>query len=64
MNLKITRGEGEGQGSCRRCNEKGIWNRNWMSMLCKIEGYDGYYCSDCVKEIKAEIEKGDYYEQT
>lgn len=27
---------------------------NWMCFLYKIEGYEGCYCSDCVKEIKAE----------
>lgn len=51
--LKITKCTGEGQGSCKRCNDYGIWNRHWMSMLYKIEGYEGCYCSECVKEIKA-----------
>lgn len=50
-NLKITKCTGEGQGSCKRCNDYGIWNRHWMSMLYKIEGYEGCYCSYCVKEI-------------
>lgn len=48
---KVTRCQGEGQGSCKRCSERGIWNRSWMSLLSDIEGYDGHYCSDCVKEI-------------
>lgn len=56
MALKITRCEGEGQGSCTRCDEKGIWNRHWMSMLVEIEGMEGCYCSKCLKELKAEIE--------
>lgn len=28
--LKITKCKGEGQGSCKGCDNKGIWNRNWM----------------------------------
>lgn len=49
--IKITKCKGEGQGSCKRCDDHGIWNRHWMSLLYKIEGYEGYYCWDCVKEI-------------
>ena len=49
--VKITKCKGEGQGSCKRCNDHGIWNRHWMTLLCKIEGYEGCYCPDCVKEI-------------
>lgn len=49
--LKITQCKGEGQGSCKRCSDNGKWNRIWMRFLYKIEGYDGCYCSDCVKEI-------------
>ena len=45
---------GEGQGSCKRCNEKGIWNRNWMCFLYKVEGHDGIYCYECAKEIEEE----------
>lgn len=51
-NLKITRCKGEGQGSCKGCDDRGIWNRHWMCMLYKIEGYEGNYCSDCLREIK------------
>ena len=47
-------GKGEGQGSCKRCNDKGIWNRHWMSMLYEIKGYDGCYCWDCAIEIVKE----------
>ena len=52
--MKITKCKGEGQGSCKRCSDKGKWNRTWMCFLYKIEGYEGCYCSDCVKEIQAE----------
>lgn len=54
--MKVTQCTGEEQGSCKRCSDKGKWNRNWMCFLYKIEGYEGCYCSDCVKEIKAEAE--------
>ena len=50
--LKITKCKGEGQGSCKRCTDRGIWNRRWMCFLYEIEGYDGCYCGDCVKEIE------------
>ena len=49
--MKITKCKGEGQGSCKRCSDKGKWNRTWMCFLYKIEGYEGCYCADCVKEI-------------
>ena len=52
--IKITKCTGEGLGSCKRCSEKGKWNRMWMCCWYKIEGYEGCYCSDCVKEIKKE----------
>ena len=55
--MKITQCTGEGQGSCKRCYDNGKWNRKWMCFLYKIEGYEGCYCSDCVKEIKKEREK-------
>lgn len=45
---------GDGQGSCKRCQEKGIWNKLWMCFLYKIDGLDGCYCEDCVKEILSE----------
>lgn len=53
--MKITPCTGEGQGWCRRCLEKGKWGANWMCFLYKIEGYDGCYCLDCVKEIRKEV---------
>ena len=49
--LKVTRCEGNGQGSCKRCDDHGIWNRNWMCFLYKVEGYDGCFCWNCVREI-------------
>lgn len=49
--LKITKCEGEGQGSCKMCSDNGKWNRSWMCFLYHIEGYKGCYCSDCVKKI-------------
>ena len=42
---------GDGQGSCKRCQEKGIWNKLWMCFLYKIDGLDGCYCENCVKEL-------------
>lgn len=51
---KVTRCVDEGQGSCKRCSDKGKWNRMWMCFLYEIEGYEGCYCSDCVKEIQKE----------
>lgn len=52
--LKITKCKGEGQGSCKRCTDRGIWNRSWMCFLYEIEGYEGCYCLDCVKEMERE----------
>lgn len=52
-NLRITKCEGEGLGSCRMCEENGKWNRVWMCFLYEIEGYEGCYCLDCVSRIKA-----------
>ena len=54
--LKITQCPGEGQGSCKRCSDNGKWNRNWMCFLYKVEGREGCYCSDCIKEIQKESE--------
>lgn len=52
--MKITRCQGNGQGSCKRCEQEGRWNRVWTTMLHEIEGYEFVYCSDCVKKIKEE----------
>lgn len=52
--LKVTPCTGEGQGSCKRCTDKGKWNLNWMCFLYHIEGYEGCYCRDCVEAIQEE----------
>lgn len=39
--LKIIRCEGNGQGSCKRCDDKDIWNRHWACVLHKIQGQEG-----------------------
>lgn len=57
-NLKITKCEGEGQGTCKMCNDNGKWNRQWMCHLFKAEGYGGCYCLDCVKKIRNGCSKG------
>lgn len=49
--MKIEKCKGEGQGSCKRCSDNGKWNRMWMCFLYKIEGLEGCYCDDCVKEL-------------
>lgn len=56
--VKVIKCKGEGQGSCKMCNDNGIWNRSWMCFLYKIEGYEGIYCSECVKKIKALHQSG------
>lgn len=58
--MKVTKCTGEGQGSCKRCSDKDKWNISWMCFLYNIEGYDGCYCSDCVKEILKENTKDEY----
>lgn len=55
--IKVTQCRGEGQGSCKRCADNGKWNRAWMCFLYEIDGYDGCYCSNCVKEIARETAK-------
>lgn len=52
--LKIIQCEGNRQGSCKGCEDKGIWNRSWTCFLYKIEGLEGCYCRKCVKEIMRE----------
>jgi hypothetical protein len=52
----VTKCKGEGHGSCRRCTDNGKWNIAWMCFLYKIEGYEGCYCRECVKEIEKESE--------
>lgn len=52
MSMEIKKCKGEGQGICTGCENKGKWNRVWTSMLYKVEGMEGTYCSDCLEEIK------------
>lgn len=51
---------GEGQGTCKRCKDNGIWNSNWMSFLYKVDGYEGIYCYECAKylEEQKQVKKG------
>lgn len=55
--LKITRCKGNGQGTCKRCSDRGIWNKSWMCFLYHIEGYEGCYCIDCVNKIRENYRK-------
>lgn len=50
--MNFTKCKGEGHGSCKRCSDKGKWNRHRMCFLYEIEGFEGIYCRDCVKEIQ------------
>lgn len=50
--MKVIRCKGEGQGSCKRCSDKGKYSRMWMCFLYRIEGYEACYCRDCVNEIQ------------
>lgn len=52
--MSVRQCTGEGQGSCTRCNDNGIWNRSWMCFLYTIDGMDGCYCNKCVKAILEE----------
>ena len=58
--LKIMRCKGNGQVSCKGCNDKGIWNRYWMCFLYKIQGQEGCYCEKCIKEIARQEECENY----
>lgn len=49
--LKVSQCSGNGQGSCRGCSEKGIWNSHWMTFLFHIEGLDGCFCKNCVLDL-------------
>lgn len=51
--MKVTQCQGDGQGSCKGCEDKGKWNRVWTSMLYKVEGLEGCYCSSCIKELES-----------
>lgn len=57
--MKVTQCEGEGQGGCTMCNANGVFNVQWMCFLYKVEGYEGCYCSDCVKKIRQQKREED-----
>ena len=46
--------KGEGAGSCKRCEDMGKWNRNWMCFLYNVEGMEGCYCYNCAKELEGD----------
>lgn len=50
----VTKCQGEGHGSCKRCLDNGKWNMMWACFLYKIEGLDGVYCSECIEAISKE----------
>ena len=52
--MNYVRLEGNGQCSCKRCEEKRGWNRHWTCMCYKIEGLEGVYCGECLTELKEE----------
>ena len=54
--MNIIQCKGEGAGSCKSCDDHGIWNSHWMCFLYQIEGYgEDCYCSDCIAAIQEEI---------
>ena len=55
--IDAVKAEGEGQGACKRCLDKGKRNRTWMCFLYRVYGHEGYYCKDCVIEMQKEAEK-------
>ena len=52
--MKITQAKGEGQSQCRRCKELGIWTVEWCCFMYEIEEKEGYYCRECIEEMKGE----------
>ena len=57
--MKITQAKGEGQSQCRRCKELGKWNVQWCCFMYEIEGHEGHYCRECMKEIKQQESEND-----
>lgn len=55
--VKVYKCIGEGQAECTRCADIRGWNRCWVSMMYKIDGCNGIYCSECMNFIVNEIEK-------
>ena len=45
---EIKIGTGNGQGSCYGCEQKGKWNRNWITFLYEYDGE--LWCEDCLIE--------------
>lgn len=57
---KIRRCTGNGMSECKRCKSLGKFSFCFDTWFYKVEGRDGRYCFDCVKEITRgdfEIEK-------
>ena len=52
----VKRCVGDGLSICKRCRELAGYGVFWTSFLFEIEGYEGRYCSDCVREILKEKE--------
>ena len=52
--MRIIKCTGNGQGSCKRCSDNGIWNSTWCCFLYHFEGHDETYHYDCIKEIAKE----------
>lgn len=50
--MKITQAQGNGQGQCRLCKERGKWNVQWTCFLYEVGGKDGVYCKNCVDELR------------
>lgn len=43
--------QGEGQGECILCKKRGRYVRQWMRFLYEVQGRDGVYCAQCIKEL-------------
>lgn len=50
--VEIKRAEGNGQAQCKGCKDKNKWRVQWVTQLYEVEGKEGLYCFDCVKEIR------------
>lgn len=47
----VVRCEGNGQGVCARCRALKRQPIHWMTFLYESEGFDGFLCADCVREL-------------
>lgn len=63
MDFNFEQCTGNGLGECRRCADKGKWNRYWVDFLYKVDGFKGVYCWNCVKELRSMCEREDGNEQ-